>query len=152
MAIEYFHIRDNDYDLLDQLIEIEDNSGERGSGLNAFELYSLIRYGRVYAAMEYDEILGYVMFQRDFDNPSKVFLHSVYIAPKERGGALAETLLLSAFDDLADDGVRMVEVLSSPSNKKALDMYCMTLDFKIINIPDGGSIYDEDFLIMRKVL
>lgn len=43
----------------------------RGTGLNYFEAHSFIRYGRVYAAVEYDEVLGCAYFLRDFNNPGK---------------------------------------------------------------------------------
>ena len=58
MAIEFYHIRDNDYDLLDQIIDLEANAhAGKSAGLNVFEVYSFIRYGRVYVAVEYDEIM-----------------------------------------------------------------------------------------------
>ena len=50
MAVEYFHIRESDYDLLDQLVELEEDVHQRG-GLSVFEIHSFIRYARVNAAV-----------------------------------------------------------------------------------------------------
>jgi ribosomal-protein-alanine N-acetyltransferase len=153
MALEYFHIRDRDYDLLDQLIDLEEEiHGSRGIGLNVFEVHSFIRYGRVYAAVEYDEVLGSAYFFKDFDNPGKVFLYGILIKPSESGGSLGQSLLLSAFSDLKDSGVRMVEVTVHPENFKALRVYREQLGFHAINVSDDAPLDDEEFLLLRKTL
>ena len=153
MAIEFFHIRDNDYDLLDQIIDLEESvHAGKSEGLNVFEVYSFIRYGRVYVSVEYDEILGCCYFMRDFDNPGKVFLYGILTSPKEAGKHLGESLLKAAFSDLKESGLRMVEVTVHPMNKKALQIYQETLGFHIINVPDGADPEEEDFLILRKTL
>ena len=151
MAVEYFHIRESDYDLLDQLVELEEDVHQRG-GLSVFEIHSFIRYGRVYAAVEYDEILGCVYFTRDFDNPGKAFLYGILVKPSESGKKLGEPLLLSAFSDLKDSGIRMVEVTVHPSNHKAIKIYRDMLEFHIINLKDDEDPEDEDFLQLRKTL
>lgn len=151
MAIEFFHIRDSDYDLMDQLVDVE-QSVRPENGFSMFEIHSFIRYGRVYAAVEYDEILGCIYFMRDFDNPGKVFLYGVLVRPEERGKNLAETLMLSAFADLKEAGIRMIEVTISPNSRKALSVYRDTLGFHVLNVPDGADYQDEDFLLLRKTL
>jgi len=153
MAVEFFHIRDNDYDLLDQIIDLEESiKPDKSEGMNVFEIYSFIRYGRVYVAVEYDEILGCCYFMRDFDNPGKVFLYGILTAPKEAGKHFGEALLKAAFSDLRESGMRMVEVTVNPANTKALKIYQEEMNFHIINVPDGANAEDEDFLILRKTL
>ena len=153
MAVEFFHIRDNDYDLLDQIIDMEERVHPgQNDGLGVFEVYSFIRYGRVYVAVEYDEILGCTYFMRDFDNPGKVFLYGILTAPEEAGKSLGEALLLSALADLKESGIRMAEVTCTPGNKKALRIYQEVLGFHIINVPEGADPEEEDLLILRKTL
>ncbi len=153
MAIEYFHIHESDYDMLDQLVALEQEvHGARGTDLNIFEVHSYIRYGRVYAAVEYDEVLGCAYFIRDFDNPNRVFLYGILVKPAESGKRLGETLLMSAFADLKESNLRMVEVTVHPSNYKALRVYREELDFHVINVSDDAQMEDEDFLILRKTL
>lgn len=89
---------------------------------------------------------------RDFDNPGKAFLYGILIKPGETSKRLAETLLLSAFSDLKDSGIRMVEVTVHPSNHKAIRIYRDMLDFHIINLGDDEDPADEDFLELRKTL
>ena len=77
MAIEYFCISDSDTDMLEQIVQLERQvNGSKNANLGYFEAQSLIRYGRVYAALEYDEVLGAAYFLRDFDNPGRAFLYS----------------------------------------------------------------------------
>ncbi len=151
MAVEFFHIRESDYDLLYQLVDIEQEL-HPGTGMSLFEIHSYIRYGRVYAAVDYDEILGSVYFLRDFENPGKAFLYGVMVRPEHRGKRLGESLLLSAFSDLKEAGIRMVEVSVSPKNAKALKVYRDSMGFNIINLPDDADIEDEDILVLRKTL
>ena len=132
-------------------LEVYKRQHQRG-GLSVFEIHSFIRYGRVYAAVEYDEILGCVYFMRDFDNPGKAFLYGILVKPSESGKKLGESLLLSAFSDLKDSGIRMVEVTVHPSNHKAIKIYRDMLEFHIINLKDDEDPEDEDFLQLRKTL
>lgn len=153
MAIEYFHVRESDYDLLDQLVSLEQEvHGSRGAGLNLFEVHSFVRYGRVYAAVEYDEVLGCAYFLRDFDNPGKVFLYGILIKPSESGKQLGESLLASAFADLKESNLRLAEVTVHPSNYKAIRVYRELLDFHVINVSDDMELADADFLLLRKTL
>ncbi len=152
MEMEYFHIRESDYDLLGQLIDLEDELHEgKGGGLNGFELHSYIRYGRVYAAVLNDTVVGCCYYIKDFENPSKVYLYATSIRPGQNTEGLAIDLLVCSLADLKESGTRMVEVTVSPSNYKAQRVYKEELGFSPLNLPaDQGS--PEEFLILRKVL
>lgn len=153
MAIEYFHINESDFDMLNQIVKLEQQvHANRGSGLNYFEAHSFIRYGRVYAAVEYDEVLGCVYFIRDFSNPNRVFLYSIVVKPSESNKRLGESLLLSAFADLKEANLRMVEATVHPSNYKALRIYREELGFNVINAQDDAEYADLEFLVLRKML
>ena len=153
MAIEYFHISESDHDMLDQIQELEQEvHPARGTGLNFFEVHSFIRSGRVYAAVEYDEVLGCAYFLRDFNNPGQCFLYEIAVKPQESGKHIGESLLLSAFADLKESNLRMAEVCVHPSNYKALKIYRESLGFHVINAPEESAWDDVDFLILRKTL
>ncbi len=153
MAIEYFQINESDYEMLTQIVQLEQQvHADRGAGLNYFEAHAFIRYGRVYAAVEYDEILGCAYFIKDFSNPNRVFLYSVVVKPSEVGKRLGESLLLSAFADLKEANLRMVEVTVHPSNHKALRVYREELGFNVINAQNESEYTDVEFLVLRKML
>ena len=65
---------------------------------------------------------------------------------------IGESLLLSAFADLKESNLRMVEVCVHPSNYKALKIYREALGFNVINAQDEASYEDVDFLVLRKTL
>ncbi len=81
-----------------------------------FDLIAMLRHARVYVAVEYDEILGAVYFMRNFDNPDKVFLHSINIIDPQAYPNLGTSLLNIAFADMRAFGIRLVEVNVDPSN------------------------------------
>ena len=153
MAIEYFHISETDHDMLEQITELEQEvHSKRGEALNYFEAHSFVRYGRVYAALEYDEVLGCAYFVRDFNNPAKCYLYEIIVKPTESDKHIGESLLLSAFADLKESNLRMIEVCIHPSNYKALNIYRESLGFNVINAQDDSQFSDLDFLVLRKTL
>lgn len=153
MAIEYFQISENDHEMLDQILGLENEvHASRGGGLNYFEAHSFIKYGRVYAALEYDEILGCVYFLRDFSNPGKCYLYEIIVKPSEAGKHIGESLLLTAFADLKESNLRMVEVCVSPSNTKALRIYKDLLGFKVIRTDESEEKVEPGFVLLRKSL
>ena len=151
MAVEFFHLRESDFDLLYQLADVEQQLHPSG-GRGLFELHAYVRYGRVYAAVNDEQIIGSIYFLRDFENPAKVFLYGVTIIPEYRGKRLAESLILSAFADLKEAGVSMAEVTVNPRNAKAVKTYQEALGFNIINLPEDADPEEEDFLVLRKTL
>ena len=50
MAIEYFHIKERDFDIVKQIAEIEADSYEGDSALSLFNLIAMLRHARVYVA------------------------------------------------------------------------------------------------------
>lgn len=148
MAIEYYHLHENDTVMVDQLLDLEEEVHGEGA-LSLFEVFSYMRYGRVYAAMEYDELLGCTYFLKDFDNPNRVFLYGFVIKPSEAGKNLAQNLIKTAMADLRDSGVRIAEVAVNPANEKAIQVYEEELGFAPATPEDKE---ETDYLILRKAL
>jgi len=156
MAIEYFHINEDDYNMLEQLTELEaEVHGGRASGLDYLEVYSCVKYGQVYVAIEYDEILGAAYFYRDFNNPGKCFLYEILVKPSETGKHIGESLLLSAFEDLKNlerNRIRIIEVCVHSSNANALKVYKDALGFNVINSKEDGEYEETEYFVLRKTL
>ena len=91
---------------MEQLIQIENSSYDSGA-LDVFDLIAMLRHARVYVAVEYDEILGAVYFMRNFDNPDKVFLHSINIIDPQAYPNLGTSLFNIAFADMRAFGIRL---------------------------------------------
>ena len=151
MAIEYFHIKERDFDLVEQLIQIENSSYDSGA-LDVFDLIAMLRHARVYVAVEYDEILGAVYFMRNFDNPDKVFLHGINIIDPQAYPNLGTSLLNIAFADMRAFGIRLVEVNVDPSNYRALKIYREQLGFVASDSMQSEILGGEEILMLQKEL
>lgn len=151
MAIEYFHIKERDFDLVEQLIQIEGSSYDNG-GMDIFDLIAMLRHARVYVAVEYDEILGAVYFMRNFDNPDKAFLHSINIIDPQTYPNLGTSLLNIAFTDMRAFGIRLVEVNVDPSNYRALKIYREQLGFVASDSMQSEILNGEEILMLQKEL
>jgi ribosomal-protein-alanine N-acetyltransferase len=151
MAIEYFHIKERDFDLVEQLVEME-SSTYAGEALDVFELIAMLRHARVYVAVEYDEVLGAVYFMRNFDNPDKVFLHSINIVDAQTHPSLGASLLNIAFADMKTFGIKIVEVNVDPANYRALKIYREQLGFIASDSMQSDLLDGEEILMLQKEL
>jgi len=151
MAIEYFQIKERDFDLVEQLVKIEAEAYEDGA-LDTFELIAMLRHARVYIAVEYDEVLGSVYFMRNFDDPDKTFLHSVSIVDPQSTPGLASSLLNIAFADMKSFGIQLVEVNVDPSNYRALKIYREQLGFIPSESMQNEVLGSEEILVLQKEL
>ncbi len=152
MAIEYFHIKERDFDLVEQLVQMESTAFEGSGALDVFELIAMLRHARVYVAVEDDQIKGAVYFMRNFDNPDKVFLHSINIANPEETPNLGVSLLNIAFTDMQAFGIKVVEVNVDPANFRALKVYREQLGFVACDSIQSDVLSGEEILILQKEL
>ncbi len=151
MAIEYFQIKERDFDLVEQLIQMESRSYGEGA-LDVFELVAMLRHARVYVAVEYDEVLGFVYFMRNFDDPEKAFLHSINIVNAQATPNLSTSLLNIAFADMKTFGILSVEVNVDPSNYRALKIYREQLGFVASDSMQSDLLGGNEILMLQKDL
>lgn len=151
MAIEYFHIKERDFDLVQQLVQMEMDAFE-GEALDVFELIALLRHARVYVAVEYDEILGSVYFLRNFDNTDKAFLHSINVVDPQATPNLGVALLNIAFADMKAFGIKMAEVNVDPENYRALKIYREQLGFVASDSMQNDILDGDEILMLQKEL
>ena len=151
MAIEYFQIKERDYDLVEQLLKI-DAAAYADGALEIFDLVALLRHGRVYVAVEYDEVLGSVYFLRNFDDPDCAFLYSINIVDPEATPNLATSLLNIAFADMKSSGIKSVEVNVDPTNYRALKIYRESLGFVASESMQSDLLGGDEILMLQKDL
>ncbi len=151
MAIEYFQIKERDFDLVEQLVKIEAD-GYGSEAMDVFDLIAMLRHARVYVAVEYDEVLGYVYFMRNFDDPEKAFLHSINIVNSQATPNLATSLLNIAFADMKTFGILTIEVNVDPSNYRALKIYREQLGFVASDSMQSELLGGEEILMLQKEL
>ena len=150
MAIEYFHIKERDFDIVKQIAEIEADSYEGDSALSLFNLIAMLRHARVYVAWEDEMVVGYVFFMRNFDNQDKAFLHSINIVDIDAYPNLGVSMLNVAFSDMAASGIKVVEVNTDPTNHNAIKKYKDQLGFVPSDKIDSDIFEEGSVLIMKK--
>lgn len=151
MAIEYFQIKERDYDLVQQLLTIESDT-YADSGLAVFDLIAMLRHGRVYVAVEYDEVLGSAYFMRNFEDVDCAYLYSINIVNPQATPSLATSLLNIAFADMKTFGIRTVEVNVDPKNYRALKVYREQLGFVASDSMQNDLLGGEEILMLQKEL
>ena len=151
MALEFFQIKERDTDLIEQIVKIEEDTFQ-GDALDIFELIAMLRHARVYVAVDYDEVLGYVYFMRNFDEPDRAFLYTINIADPKANPNLAAKLLNISMSDMKAFGIKSVEVNVDPKNYRALKIYREQLDFFAGDSMQLDLLGDEEILILQKEL
>lgn len=151
MAIEYFQIKERDYDLVEQLLKIEADT-YADSGLAIFDLVAMLRHGRVYVAVEYDEVLGSAYFMRNFEDVDCAYLYSINIVNPQATPNLATSLLNIAFADMKAFGIKSVEVNVDPTNYRALKVYREQLGFVASDSMQNDLLGGDEILMLQKEL
>ena len=148
MALDYFQILEDDFDILSQVMMLEEEI--KGEAMKGSDLIAYARYGRVYVAMEGDELLGCCFLLGQVGNAKRSFLYSVSAKPGEAGRGIGVKLLDKVFFDLKSSGVTSVETMVHPENIKALRIYRSSFNFDLV--PDEETADKENYLILRKTL
>lgn len=151
MALEFFQIKERDTDLIEQIVKIEEEKFQ-GDALEVFDLIAMLRHARVYVAVDYDEVLGYVYFMRNFDEPDKAFLYTINIADPKANPNLGAKLLSISMADMKAFGIKTVEVNVDPKNYHALKIYREQLEFFAGDSLQLDLLGDEEILILQKEL
>ena len=89
---------------------------------------------------------------RNFDNPDKVFLHSINILDPQAFPNLGTSLLNIAFADMRAFGIKLVEVNVDPSNYRALKIYREQLGFVASDSMQSEFLDGEEILMLQKEL
>lgn len=137
--------------LINRLVKLELEAFGIG-GLNEWHLVPFIRHGRVYVAIEKDEIVGLIQYMRDWDNPAKAYLMGVSIAKEVRGKGLGTTLIHSSLQALRQENIEEVELTVDPKNSTAISVYAEKLGFVVRDTRMNEYGAGENRLVMTLAL
>ena len=146
MELEYFQIREDDREILEQLVGM-------GSSLHSFldyyETLMFARHNRIYACIEGSDLVGCCYYVRSFDDPSLAFLYGINMVKKSR--SVSKELLEISFKDLKASGVSTVEAFIEPENAQSIRSYKDNHGFEIYTPTDDEPVIDN-YVTMRKTL
>lgn len=146
MDVEFFQIREDDTEILEQISALE---GRLNGFMDYFETVMFARHNRIYAAVDGDALLGCCFFVRNFDAPEKAFLYSVNMAKRSR--TLIRRLLEIAFKDLKASGIDRIEVFVEPTNVQALRAYREDYGFEIAEAAEDETAV-SGYIVLNKAI
>lgn len=138
--------------LISNILDIESEAfGD--SALNEYVVVPLVRYGKVYVAVDEEgTTVACAYFMRDMADISVSYLMSVAVLPVFRGQNVGTALLSYAFSNLKRYGITRVLLTVDPANFSALSVYREKLGFTVMDSSKDEYGPGEDRLIMSKEL
>lgn len=132
------------------IIDIEQEAFGDGA-LNEYVVVPLLRYGRVYAAVDEEgTAVACAYFMADMNNPDNAYLMSVAVLPDFRGQNVGAALLKYALEALKEYGISKVTLTVDPANFTALSVYREKLGFTVVGSARDEYGEGEDRLVMTK--
>lgn len=152
MTITFRAVDKPDAQIIANIIDIEQEAFGDGA-LNEYVVVPLIRYGKVYVAVDEDgEAVACVYFMRDMADISRAYLMSIAVLPVFRGQNVGTALLSYALSNLKRYGITRVLLTVDPANFSALSAYREKLGFSVLDSAKDEYGPGEDRLIMSKEL
>ncbi len=143
MELEYFQIREDDVEILNQIKETALSS------YDDFDAVIFAKYNRIYACVEGNDLVGCCVFVRDFANPDTAFFYGTTMTRRDK--SVTRKLMDISFADLKDTGISYVELFIDAENIKGIraykDNYGFEIKAKAEDEPDVG-----EYIILRKAL
>lgn len=152
MTINFKVVENPDLSILDNILDIEQTAFGDGA-LNEHMIVPLLRYGKVYAAMDEEgTAIACTYFLRSMDNTDTAYLFSVAVLPDFRGHNVGTKLLEYALSHIKQYGIFRVRLSVDPANTNAISVYREQLGFTVIDSIKDEYGAGEDRLIMIKQL
>jgi ribosomal-protein-alanine N-acetyltransferase len=152
MTISFVPFDYTDPERLDQIMRIEKEAFGK-SALSEYVIVPMMRYGKVYAAVDEDgDPIACAYFMRDMNEIGNAYLMSIAVLPVFRGKDVGTELLKYAFTHLKRFGITRIRLTVDPANFSALSVYREKLGFTVIENSKDEYGEGEDRLVMEKTL
>lgn len=137
--------------VIGRLVELDREAFGSG-GMNEWHLVPLIRHGRVFAGRREGIIVGSIQYMLDWNDPQKAYLVGVSVCQKWQGKGVGTELLTESFQQLAQYGIKEVELTVNPANTGAVKLYETKLDFVVSEFRKDEYGEGQDRLVMKCIL
>lgn len=146
MIVQLF--RDYDGKIAKELVALEHEAFGHG-GMNEWHLVPLIRHGRVFIALQDQDIVGSVQYMLDWDQPKRAYMYGIAMSKDWRGRGLGTAFLIETFRQLTADGIEEVELTVDPQNTAAIKVYQEKLGFSVTEFRKNEYGQGEDRIVMK---
>lgn len=137
--------------VISRLVELDREAFGSG-GMNEWHLVPLIRHGRVFAGRREGIIVGSIQYMLDWNDFKKAYLVGVSVCQNWRGKGIGTELLMESFQQLAQQGIKEVELTVDPANTGAVKLYETKLGFIVSEFRKAEYGEGQDRLVMKCML
>lgn len=148
MKIVEVSIRDKN--LMDGIVEMEKSTFGRFGGVDLWILKPIVKFGRVFAVVEKEEVIGAAEFMVAFDRP-EAFLYGFSVKEEYRERGIGTNLLVHCENYFKEYGIEYISLTVDPKNEKAINLY-KNLDYYIESLELDEYEPGIDRYIMKKRL
>ncbi len=118
------HIKDHDPGLIEELCRMEVENLGQEAAINQWVLPVIIRYGKLFIAVnDKDILIGVCEIIRSYPVSSTAFIHSFYIDGRFRNKGVGKILLGKVLTELKNDLFKEVQLTVDPDNRAASRLY-----------------------------
>ena len=152
MTIYFKALETPDANIITSILDIEQEAFGDGA-LNEYVVVPMLRYGKVYAALDEDEnAVACAYFMRSMNDTDTAYLMSVAVLPDFRGQNVGTALLEYALSHIKQYGILRVRLSVDPANFSALSVYREQLGFSVLETVRDEFGPGEDRVVMGKQL
>lgn len=152
MTINFKALETPDANIITSILDIEQEAFGDGA-LNEYVVVPMLRYGKVYAALDEDEnAVACAYFMRSMNDTDTAYLMSVAVLPDFRGQNVGTALLEYALSHIKQYGILRVRLSVDPANFSALSVYREQLGFSVLETVRDEFGPGEDRVVMSKQL
>lgn len=150
MTLTFTVLEKPDPEMISNILDIEQEAFGDGA-LNEYVVVPLLRYGKIYAAVDEDDVaVACAYFMADMNNAGRAYLMSVAVLPDFRGQNVGTALLEYALASIKQYGITKVVLTVDPANFTALAVYREKLGFTVVDSAKDEYGQGEDRLVMAK--
>ena len=150
MTLTFTVLEKPDPEMISNILDIEQEAFGDGA-LNEYVVVPLLRYGKIYAAVDEDDVaVACAYFMADMNNAGRAYLMSVAVLPDFRGQNVGTALLEYALANIKQYGINNVVLTVDPANFTALSVYREKLGFTVVDSAKDEYGQGEDRLVMAK--
>jgi len=143
-------IQPDDWNTLLEIATIDQESFGK-DGLTPANLSLMARAGRIYALREGSIISTEAIVLASFPTGNS-FLFSLAVLENFRHKGHGKKLMKAICEDLAEEGVKTMELTVAPENQAAINLYCMHFQFEKIAFIENHFGPGQHRLLLRKTL
>lgn len=148
MEIREVSIKDKD--IMNEIVEMEKDTFGKFGGVDLWILKPIVKFGKVFVAIEDEKVVGTAEFMIAFDRP-EVFLYGFSVMKEYREKGIGTTLLLYCEEYFKQYDKETISLTVDPKNIKAINLY-QRINYFIESLEKDEYDIGIDRFIMKKSL